>query len=36
MQVDVDEIWDDLLLLYQGLLLCSDMWRKSSSTDFSD
>lgn len=28
--LDVDEIWDDLLLFYRGLLLCSEMWRKSA------
>lgn len=27
---DVDELWDDLLLFYHGLLLCSEMWRKSA------
>lgn len=28
--LDVDEIWDDLLLFYRGLLLCSEMWGKSA------
>lgn len=28
--LDVDEIWDDSLLFYCGLLLCLEMWRKSA------
>lgn len=28
--LDVDEIWDDLLLFYHGLLLRSEMWGKSA------